>query len=112
MSGLENCSGGVARFVGNAGILDGLRLDIDESVRVKVERLDQIIEEDVTFVKMDIEGAEEGCYNGLLKFDQKNHPKLAISIYHRPKDIFEIPKTILKIDDIYILSQTLQYISK
>jgi len=69
---------------------------------VKVRALDNIIkDDDVTFIKMDIEGAE---YNALLGAEQiikKNKPKLAISIYHKPEDICEIPLLIKKMNEEY-----------
>lgn len=58
--------------------------------------LDNILSDrEVTFIKMDIEGAEVAALHGAARIISEQKPRLAISIYHRPEDIWEIPGTIL-----------------
>ena len=57
---------------------------IDDFVREKnVPRVD--------FIKMDIEGFELAALIGAEKTIDRFRPRLAISLYHRPEDFFEIP---------------------
>lgn len=57
----------------------------------------------VSFIKMDIEGAEKeailGAKNTIIKFK----PKCAISIYHKPEDIVEICRMLLEYNPSYKL---------
>lgn len=48
----------------------------------------------IDFIKMDIEGSEMQALTGSLGSISKFMPKLAISLYHRPDDIFDIPAFI------------------
>ena len=48
----------------------------------------------IDFVKMDIEGAEADALSGMHRIIEKNLPVLAISVYHRPEDLFRIPLTL------------------
>lgn len=49
----------------------------------------------VTFIKMDIEGAERNALEGAKEVIVENKPKMAICLYHRLQDFWEIP-TYLK----------------
>lgn len=55
----------------------------------------------VTFIKMDVEGAELKSLIGAKNTIIKNHPRLAICVYHKPEDIYEIPKYILSLVPSY-----------
>lgn len=69
-------------------------ISIDDYVeREKLEKVD--------FIKMDIEGAELKGLIGAKKTIEKYKPKLAICIYHKISDIYEIPSIILKINSNY-----------
>lgn len=65
--------------------------------------LDSIIDDRITFIKMDIEGAEYNAILGAYNTITKYKPKLAISIYHKPEDIWEIPSLILEMNPEYKL---------
>lgn len=70
-------------------------------IAVPIVKLDEDINEDVTFIKMDIEGAEEEALLGCVEKIKKSHPKLALSVYHNHKDIWKLARIIYNIDDSY-----------
>ncbi|MDD6628177.1 MAG: FkbM family methyltransferase [Lachnospiraceae bacterium] len=54
-------------------------------------------------VKMDIEGAELDALQGMEKFIKAYKPYLAICIYHKETDIYEIPRFLKKVCPEYRL---------
>lgn len=72
---------------------------------IAVDRLDDLIDdaENVTFIKMDIEGAELQALQGASEIIKKNRPKLAICVYHRREDLITIPQFIKNIEAGYKL---------
>lgn len=57
--------------------------------------LDEIMgDKKITFLKMDIEGAEIPALKGAKNTIMKNKPKLAICIYHKLDDLLDIPLLI------------------
>lgn len=54
-----------------------------------------------TYIKMDIEGAEAEALLGAKESIEKNKPKLAICLYHKPDDIFKLPLLVHKINPLY-----------
>lgn len=63
---------------------------------INVDTLDDICAgKAVSFIKMDIEGAELPSLRGAEKVIEKYHPKLAICIYHSDSDMLEIPEYIM-----------------
>ena len=65
-------------------------------MQVETVSLDSmLLDKKPTFIKMDIEGGEYLALKGAKRIISELHPKLAISIYHLPSDIFDIPALIL-----------------
>ncbi len=44
-----------------------------------------------TFIKLDIEGAETAALNGAAQTITSSQPRLAICVYHRPDDLWNVP---------------------
>ena len=59
--------------------------------------IDECIQEGekITYIKMDIEGAEVRALQGARRIICENKPKLAICVYHKNEDFLDIPKMIL-----------------
>lgn len=63
---------------------------------INVTTLDkQLGNREIAFIKMDIEGAEYKALLGSEKIIRQQMPILAISIYHKVEDIFDLPRLIL-----------------
>jgi FkbM family methyltransferase len=73
------------------------------TTEILVDALDKIVNEKATFIKMDIEGAEGLALEGMSKHILNDHPKLAVSVYHKPDDFWKIPEQILAIRNDYDL---------
>jgi FkbM family methyltransferase len=43
------------------------------------------------FIKLDVEGAEISALNGMARIIAQHRPRLAVSGYHKPQDLWEIP---------------------
>ena len=50
---------------------------------------------------MDIEGSEMEALKGAAAVIRQSHPKLAISVYHKPEVIVVIPNYLLKLYQDY-----------
>ncbi len=58
---------------------------------------------EITFIKMNIEGAEYKALLGAKRTIKKHHPKLSIAAYHHPKDLWSIPLLIKELRADYKL---------
>lgn len=70
----------------------------EKGEQIETITVDEICENRViTYIKMDVEGAENHALEGAVNTLKLQKPKLNIALYHRSSDIFELP---LKIADI------------
>ena len=82
----------------------GSKVLLDGSTHIDVTSIDNVLNGNAaTFIKLDIEGCELEALKGAKNTIIKYHPKLAICVYHKPEDIFEIPKYILSLVPNYKL---------
>lgn len=88
----------------------GAGLSETGSISVECKRIDDFFNEEITFIKLDIEGAEISALKGAYNIIQKYRPKLAVCIYHLPSDLWEIILYIKENFPFYNLSvRTHQY---
>lgn len=73
----------------------GGNINKDGEEYIEVDSIDNLLSDiPVTFIKMDIEGAEMEALKGAEKVIRVYKPKLAVCIYHRYEDLYEIPMYI------------------
>lgn len=78
------------------------RIAHDGNCYINMDTIDSILEnQNIGFIKMDIEGNERQALEGARQHIEKNAPNLAISIYHKVEDIIEIPKILLNMNSKY-----------
>jgi len=77
-------------------------IDPDGNVEIEVVTMDELLADvPVTFIKMDIEGSELAALRGAKDIIRRYAPKLAICVYHKESDIWEIPEFIWSIQPNY-----------
>jgi len=82
----------------------GSSIQSSGGVIIEVDSIDNITNgEDVSYIKMDIEGAELDSLMGAQKTILKYRPKLAICVYHKTDDLLTIPNFILSLHNDYRL---------
>lgn len=68
------------------------------TVRIAAVSLDEVLaNKKIHFMKFDVEGGEIGAITGAKNLIANNRPVLAISLYHRPVDLWEIPELLQKL---------------
>lgn len=71
---------------------NNFNINEDDSLnKIHAVKLDSLSKEPISFIKMDIEGAEYSAIQGATEVIRKYKPKLAISVYHHDDDLIRIP---------------------
>ncbi|MGP2655512.1 FkbM family methyltransferase [Malaciobacter sp. WC5094] len=66
-----------------------------------INTVDKLIKEKIDFIKLDIEGDEIKALEGARNTIKEYHPILAICIYHKASDWYEVPNLVLSIRNDY-----------
>lgn len=62
---------------------------------------DLLIGAELNFLKLDVEGSEADALKGAKIIINKSNPVIALSAYHKPQDLWELPNLILSISPNY-----------
>lgn len=101
MRNVESVNSGAYSFSGKIKFKEdsstgSSRIDVEGNAIISVISIDEMLQgEKATFIKMDIEGAEMEALEGTRNTITKYKPRLAVSIYHKECDLWEIPYYIL-----------------
>lgn len=87
-------------FSGKAGRNSKLS---SEGTPIEAISVDELINEKITMIKMDIEGAELKALNGAENTIKRYLPKLYVCAYHRNEDLFALGEKILEMNENYKL---------
>ena len=76
----------------------------DGEIEMPITTIDEVLgDRRLTYVKMNIEGAELDALDGGCSAIRKWQPRLALSVYHRASDLWRIPQRVLELNDNYEL---------
>jgi FkbM family methyltransferase len=86
----------------NAGNGEGGSISEQGKTHIAAVALDELLQGiAVTFLKLDVEGAEIAALHGASELIKRYRPVMAISLYHKPQDLWEIPEYLLQICENY-----------
>lgn len=81
-----------------AGNGEGGAISEKGTVHIAAAALDQMLPGgQIDFIKLDVEGAEVDALRGAKVLIERSRPVLAISLYHRPEDLWKIPEQLFSI---------------
>lgn len=89
---------GTLRFT-SSGIWS--HLDDKGEIEVKINTIDALVDERISFMKMDIEGHEYYALEGARQHILDDHPALAICAYHLVDDFWKLPELVLSVRKDY-----------
>jgi len=87
--------------------IESIELDSDNSLSSEIQTvsLDTYLDgQKYSFLKVDVEGSEADLLVGARDSIIEHRPRIALSVYHFPTDIFELPLQVQQINKDYIFS--------
>lgn len=91
---------GILTFTSGQG--GGSAIGTDGDIHVAAAALDEMFPQGrADFIKLDVEGAEALVLQGARHLIQRNRPVLAVSLYHNPADIWELPELLFGMCEDY-----------
>jgi len=87
----------------HGGGFGGAKIVDDSNIGIQVKKIDNLNLTNVSFIKMDIEGAELNALKGARQTILRDKPKLAISIYHSEDDMIRIAEYVRNLESEYKL---------
>ncbi len=72
-------------------------------IEIDAVSIDSVCQENIDYIKYDVEGSEKEALNGSRETIKKSSPDLLVSLYHRNEDIFALPLLVNEFDPDYKL---------
>lgn len=101
------CFGTSSSQLVNTAIIGSVPDSVGHQNSINIWSLDSYLmkgDKPATFIKADIEGMEVEMLRGSANIIKRHCPKLAISVYHHPWDLFAVIETVTSIVPEYIFS--------
>ena len=81
---------------------EGSHIDSSGGVKIAAAALDDLLGGvEINFLKLDVEGSEKDALLGAQSIIKKWRPVMALSAYHKPQDLWELPNLISSISKEY-----------
>lgn len=98
VKGTEQVS--VARGRGTRA-LSNTNVELKNTRETEVITVDSLGEDNISFIKFDVEGSELAAIEGAKETIKRDRPVMKIACYHRSEDVFTIVRKVLGIRDDY-----------
>lgn len=103
---LSDCSGSVSlehsSFKTQSSLMKVGKGSLEKRTIVPTVDLDSYLDgAPCTLIKVDVEGSERDLLRGASKTIVRHCPRIALSAYHFPSDVFELPRLVRSITDQY-----------
>lgn len=99
---LKGLSSGKGEFLFDDRSGGGARITSNGTMKIEVISMDEALKgKRISFIKLDVEGAEEAALLGAEQVIKQYKPRLAISIYHKEFDFVTIPLLLLQMNPQY-----------
>lgn len=91
-------SSGMVRFSDGAADASRALADGEDGLAVPIVRVGDVVHaERIDMVKLDVEGFEAQAIDGMAELLARHRPRLAVAVYHKPRDLWEIAFKIDKL---------------
>ena len=79
--------------------VDGSHVNENVKITIETDSVDNVAADmgEVSFIKIDVEGSELKTILGAAETIRKYRPTIAVCVYHKRDDLFEVPEAIRKI---------------
>ncbi|WP_379157288.1 FkbM family methyltransferase [Paenibacillus sp. sgz5001063] len=85
----------------DSGVGSSSSISNSGNIEIKTTKLDDVINDAVTYIKLDVEGVEFETLQGAENLIKKFQPKLAVCVYHNQADFWRIPELVLSYNPSY-----------
>lgn len=84
---------------------DARKVNFEGVTTIETVALDEVLKgKNITYLKLDVEGAEYDALIGASNLIKECRPRMAVSVYHKPEDFVVLADLVLKMHEDYRIS--------